>query len=151
MKKLREDYLDFLEEYYLKANDSALKAQDKEQESDENLILLDDLKLKTKEGLLEGAESQIESLNLEEKEAVWEMDFNSKEISFRFVCLVLVCMFVALLLFIPKVYICNNIYYVSRNLIQLQAQLDSLNEENKYIKKQLEDIKFKNLTYELNF
>ncbi|WP_238699256.1 hypothetical protein [Helicobacter sp. MIT 05-5294] len=151
MKKLREDYLDFLEEYYLKANDSALKAQDKEQESDENLILLDDLKLKTKEGLLEGAESQIESLNLEEKEEVWEMDFNSKEISFRFVCLVLACMFVALLLFIPKVYICNNIYYVSRNLIQLQAQLDSLNEENKYIKKQLEDIKFKNLTYELNF
>ncbi|TLD85921.1 hypothetical protein LS69_007440 [Helicobacter sp. MIT 05-5294] len=93
----------------------------------------------------------MESLNLEEKEEVWEMDFNSKEISFRFVCLVLACMFVALLLFIPKVYICNNIYYVSRNLIQLQAQLDSLNEENKYIKKQLEDIKFKNLTYELNF
>ena len=60
-------------------------------------------------------------------------------------------MFFVLLLFIPKIYIRNNIYYTSRNIVQLQTQLDSLNEENKQIKKQLEDIKFRNLTHELDF
>ncbi len=63
----------------------------------------------------------------------------------------MIAMFAIFLLFMPKIYIRNNIYYTSRNLIQLQAQLDSLNEENKHIKKQLEDIKFKNLTHELDF
>ena len=67
------------------------------------------------------------------------------------VCITFGVMFFVLLLFIPKIYIRNNIYYTSRNIVQLQTQLDSLNEENKQIKKQLEDIKFRNLTHELDF
>ncbi|WP_416863619.1 hypothetical protein [Helicobacter ganmani] len=120
------------------------------QDSKENLVLLDDLMLKT--NLSPNAETQqTASLNPQEKEAVLEVDFSSKEIPFKVVCMLMIAMFAIFLLFMPKIYIRNNIYYTSRNLIQLQAQLDSLNEENKHIKKQLEDIKFKNLTHELDF
>ncbi len=120
------------------------------QDSKENLVLLDDLMLKT--NLSSNAETQqTASLNPQEKEAVLEVDFSSKEIPFKVVCMLMIAMFAIFLLFMPKIYIRNNIYYTSRNLIQLQAQLDSLNEENKHIKKQLEDIKFKNLTHELDF
>ena len=91
------------------------------------------------------------SLNPQEKEEVLQIDLEKREISFKMVCISIGIMFFALLLFIPKIYIRNNIYYTSRNITQLQTQLDSLVEENKQIKKQLEDIKFRNLTHELDF
>lgn len=92
-------------------------------------------------------------LRIEEKEEILgELAENLEgEIPFRMVNFIFLLMFFALALFVPKIYIRNNIYFTSRNIIQLQAQLDSLNEENKHIKKQLEDIKFKNLTHELDF
>ncbi|EEO26252.1 hypothetical protein BCM35_02385 [Helicobacter winghamensis] len=91
-------------------------------------------------------------LEISEREAVLDdLDLNTKEIPFKLVLITLCLMALALVLFIPKIYVRNNIYYASRNIIQLQAQIDSLREENKHIKKQLEDIKFRNLTQELDF
>ena len=86
------------------------------------------------------------SLETDEKEEVLSLELNANEIPFKMVLVAFVCMAAVLLLFVPKVYIRSNIYYASRNMIQLQAQIDSLSEESKHIKKQLEDIKFKNLT-----
>ena len=86
------------------------------------------------------------SLETDEKEEVLSLELNANEIQFKMVLVAFVCMAAVLLLFVPKVYIRSNIYYASRNMIQLQAQIDSLSEENKHIKKQLEDIKFRNLT-----
>lgn len=93
------------------------------------------------------------SLGIEEKEEILEklVENPGGEIPFKMVGFVFLLMFFVLVLFVPKIYIRNNIYFTSRNIIQLQAQLDSLNEENKHIKKQLEDIKFKNLIHELDF
>ncbi|EES90086.1 hypothetical protein [Helicobacter canadensis] len=91
------------------------------------------------------------SLNPQEKEEILQIDLEKREISFKMVCISIGIMLFVLLLFIPKIYIRNNIYYTSRNITQLQTQLDSLTEENKQIKKQLEDIKFRNLTHELDF
>lgn len=93
------------------------------------------------------------SLKIEEKEEILEelVENSEGEIPFKMVSFVFLLMFFVLALFVPKIYIRNNIYFTSRNIIQLQAQLDSLNEENRHIKKQLEDIKFKNLTHELDF
>lgn len=92
------------------------------------------------------------SLNTDEREEVLSgIDLNVKEIPFKMVLITFCVMTLVLTLFVPKIYIRNNIYYASRNIIQLQAQIDSLSEENKHIKKQLEDIKFKNLTQELDF
>lgn len=50
----------------------------------------------------------------------------------------------ALALFFPKIYLINNIYYVSKDINKLYAHYISLKEENKFLAQQLEDMKFKN-------
>lgn len=52
--------------------------------------------------------------------------------------------FISLFIYIPKIYIKNNIYYTSKEINKLYSQYSSLNEENSFLKKQLEEIKFKN-------
>ena len=46
--------------------------------------------------------------------------------------------------FMPKIYLQNNIYYVSKDINKLDAQYISLKEENKFLKQQHEDALFKN-------
>ena len=48
------------------------------------------------------------------------------------------------MLFVPKIYLTNNIYYVSKDINKLYAHYTSLKEENKFLAQQLEDMKFKN-------
>lgn len=125
---------------------------------EEDLLLLDDLILEDK-GLRASSQKEVlETQNLEshleidEREAILnDIDLSAKEIPFKVVFIAFCFMAIVLALFIPKIYVRNNIYYASRNIIQLQTQIDSLSEENKHIRKQLEDIKFKNLTQELDF
>lgn len=50
----------------------------------------------------------------------------------------------ALVFFMPKIYLRNNIYYVSKEINRLYAQRMSLKEENKFLKQQHEDALFKN-------
>lgn len=50
----------------------------------------------------------------------------------------------ALILFFPKIYLQNNIYYVSKDINRLYYHYISLKEENKFLVQQLEDMKFKN-------
>lgn len=57
---------------------------------------------------------------------------------------VLTILVFALALFIPKIYLRNNIYYVSKDINKLYAHYISLQEENKFLVQQLEDMKFKN-------
>jgi len=49
-----------------------------------------------------------------------------------------------LALFMPKIYLQNNIYYVSKDINKLYSQYISLKEENKFLKQQHEDALFKN-------
>jgi regulator of replication initiation timing len=46
--------------------------------------------------------------------------------------------------FLPKIYLRNNIYYISKDINKLYAHFISLKEENKFLAQQLEDMKFKN-------
>ena len=62
---------------------------------------------------------------------------NSIFIAFGFLIL-------ALTLFFPKIYLTNNIYYVSKDINKLYGHYISLKEENKFLNQQLEDMKFKN-------
>ena len=48
------------------------------------------------------------------------------------------------ILFLPKIYFANNIYYTSKDINKLYAHYISLQEENKFLSQQLEDMKFKN-------
>lgn len=50
----------------------------------------------------------------------------------------------AAILFLPKIYFANSIYYTSKDINKLYAHYVSLQEENKFLSQQLEDMKFKN-------
>ncbi|PZT48955.1 hypothetical protein B6S12_01285 [Helicobacter valdiviensis] len=145
--KMQEEDLGFLEERYNKE-----VYQENHQENgeyfDEDLILPSPYKEQLQEVVEEYKEG--DSLSVAEKEEILEAT-EEQNLPFQFVAFTLIAIFLTLLVFVPKIYIRNNIYYSSRNIIQLQAQMSSLNEENKFIKSQLEDIKFKNLTHELDF
>ena len=56
----------------------------------------------------------------------------------------LTLLILALALFIPKIYLRNNIYYISKDINKLYTHYISLKEENKFLIQQLEDAKFKN-------
>jgi len=58
--------------------------------------------------------------------------------------IVLSIMLIVLVLFMPKIYLRNNIYYVSKDINKLNTQYISLKEENKFLKQQHEDALFKN-------
>ena len=51
---------------------------------------------------------------------------------------------IALIIFIPKIYLRNNIYYISKDINKLNNQFISLKEENKFLQQQREDAQFKN-------
>jgi len=53
-------------------------------------------------------------------------------------------MFLALFFLIPKIYLRNNIYYISKDINKLHVQYISLKEEHKFLKQQHEDAVFKN-------
>lgn len=52
-------------------------------------------------------------------------------------------MFVGLILF-PKIYIQQQIYFLSRDISKLKNEYDTLKEENRLIKSSVESIRFKN-------
>lgn len=54
-----------------------------------------------------------------------------------------------LVVFIPKIYLANNIYYASKNINYLQAQKESLKNENLELQKSLESTKFNFLTLDI--
>lgn len=58
--------------------------------------------------------------------------------------IVLAVLVISLILLIPKIYLRNNIYYISKDINRLNAQYISLKEENKFLKQQHEDALFKN-------
>ena len=78
---------------------------------------------------------------LEEYDAQLKVE---KNLDFRFLMLVYMVMFVAFLLILPKIYIKNQIYYMSRDIHKLYSEYSILNEENRVLKQNLENIRFKN-------
>jgi len=57
---------------------------------------------------------------------------------------VLLLLIIILIVFFPKIYLRNNIYYVSKDINDLNSQYISLKEENRFLKQQHEDALFKN-------
>ena len=58
--------------------------------------------------------------------------------------LVFLLLFLTLIIFVPKIYLINNIYYISKDINRLYSHYISLKEENTFLRQQLEDAKFKN-------
>ncbi len=51
---------------------------------------------------------------------------------------------IVLALFMPKIFLRNNIYYISKDINKLHAHHISLKEENRFLNQQLEKMKYKN-------
>ncbi len=68
------------------------------------------------------------------------INFNSR----NSIIIVFALLFFALALYFPKIYLRNNIYYVSKDINRLYAHYISLQEENTFLSQQLEDMKLKN-------
>ena len=58
---------------------------------------------------------------------------------------VLLAIFLLLIFYIPKIYLRNEIYYISRDIFKKQKELDILKEENKDLKLNIQKKKFENL------
>ena len=58
---------------------------------------------------------------------------------------VLLAIFILLIFYIPKIYLRNEIYYISRDIFKKQKELDILKEENKDLKLNIQKKKFENL------
>ena len=67
-----------------------------------------------------------------------EQGLGFKELRNAFILVLLV-----LLLCVPKVYLANTIYYLSKDIINLQTQYDILLDENKRLKHEMEDLRYK--------
>jgi len=67
-----------------------------------------------------------------------------KNLDFRFLLLVYMVMFVSFLIILPRIYIKNQIYYMSRDINKLYGEYSILKEENRVLKQNLENIRFKN-------
>lgn len=83
----------------------------------------------------------------DKKELLEEYDaeqYREKNLDFRFLLLVYLSMSVALLVVLPKIYIKNQVYYISRDINKLYSEYSILQEENRYLKQKLESIRFKN-------
>ncbi|MCH9813374.1 MAG: hypothetical protein K0U47_05455 [Epsilonproteobacteria bacterium] len=74
-------------------------------------------------------------------------DFDSeqnrpKNISGRTLLFVYLCVFLALLVLLPKVYISNQIYYHSKDINKMYNKYTALKEEQEHLKRELEKLRY---------
>lgn len=65
-----------------------------------------------------------------------------KDISVQTLMMVYVCVFLALLVLLPKVYISNQIYYNSKDINKMYHKYTALKEEQGYLKRELEKLRY---------
>jgi len=81
---------------------------------------------------------------MSDKQDFLEHNEEEKNLDFKFLFLVYLFLAVAFSIILPKIYIKNQIYYISRDIHKLYYENSILDEENKYLKQKLESIRFKN-------
>lgn len=72
-----------------------------------------------------------------------------RELSVKLLLIMIAFVMVVMFLFVPKIYLRNEIYYISREIGNLEIQKESLVAENRALRKKLEDSKFRFLTTEI--
>lgn len=87
-------------------------------------------------------------VNLDEKEALVE-NLEDEGINLGAIFVAYGIFFLLILIFMPKIYLANNIYYASKDINYLQAQKEALRDENSELQQQLESTKFNFLTLEI--
>jgi len=79
-----------------------------------------------------------------DKQELLEQYDEETNLDFKFLLLIYLSLAVAFSIILPKIYIKNQIYYISRNIHKLHSENSILEEENIYLKQKLESIRFKN-------
>ena len=79
-----------------------------------------------------------------DKQELLEEYDQEQNLDFKFLLLIYLSLAVAFLIILPKIYIKNQIYYISRDIHKLYSDNSILEEENTYLKQKLESIRFKN-------
>lgn len=87
--------------------------------------------------------------NQEKEELLSENEEDIKGLGVDSLFIAYVILFFSLFIFLPKIYLASNIYYVSREISHLQTQENLLKEQNARLQRQLEDVKFKYLMMNL--
>ena len=87
--------------------------------------------------------AKTEELN-EIKNVAYEVQKESQNISFKTLLIVYLFIVLGLVLSVPKIYLRADIYYLSKDISRLYAKYQVLEEENRHLKQQLENAKFKN-------
>ncbi|WP_169973859.1 MULTISPECIES: hypothetical protein [unclassified Campylobacter] len=76
------------------------------------------------------------ALHEESQKVEQNLDFNT-------LLIVYIIMLIAFTIFLPKIYITNQIYYTSREIADLSGKRDVLLEENRDLRLRVEQIKYK--------
>lgn len=79
----------------------------------------------------------------EKNELLEQTDIAEENISFHQLLLVFLVIFIALVVLLPKVYISNQIYYLSKEVSDLNSKKDVLLEEKSLLRSKIEEISYK--------
>jgi cell division protein FtsL len=72
-----------------------------------------------------------------------EIESGERNLSFSTLLIAYLLIILGLLIFLPKVYIKNKIYYTSRDINKLYREYSTQKEENEALKKKIEYLKYK--------
>lgn len=86
---------------------------------------------------------------MSEKEALFKTRKIDKQSEIGALFVAYTILFLILLLFMPQIYLANNIYYTSKNIHYLKSQREALRDENGDLQQKLESLKFNFLTLEI--
>ena len=86
--------------------------------------------------------------NIQDKQTLLEANrisnLQQNGINFKDFIIVILGMFVLLLIFLMKIGITNKVYYISRDISEINSKIEVLKEENRELNSTLQAIKFKN-------
>lgn len=87
-------------------------------------------------------------VKIDEKEALIPLESpKQSDVSILFIAYGI--LFFIVLVFMPQIYLANNIYYASKNISYLKSQKEALKDENAELQQRLESLKFNFLTLEI--
>lgn len=92
-----------------------------------------------------------QSLSKFERDELALVTLNRQALNGRDLLYALLIFFAFGLVFVPKIYLSSQIYYLSRDILRLENNLELLDEENKNLKKELENFKFEQILRIENF
>ncbi len=100
----------------------------------------------TQEREAQNSEYLKQSSNTDKSELLEDYDSEQKyeeNISLRSLLLTYLVIFFTLAFILPKIYIANQVYYISKDINKQYHKYAALREENRYLQKKLETLKYK--------